>query len=136
MSQLVDDLKAVRRLLRANKRWTKHAWARRPTTDLQTGRVRHCVQMCTTSDPLAECWCLDGAIEKVLYYSGPSQTDTDHFVAAAPREDAVNDAIKAALPKWANNYIPAFNDNTRTTHEKLLRFLDRVIKRAEKEASK
>ena len=102
MSQLLDDLKAVRDLLSVPERWTKGAHAR----DL----VGHTVP---PAGVVAVCWCLDGAALKLA--GGDMHT---------PRYRNIERALTAAID--GGNYS-VWNDAPRRIHADVLALLDKAI---------
>lgn len=105
MSNIIINLKAVRELLSQSKHWTQNWYAK----DAKGFA-------CAPSDNDAICWCLVGALERIV-------GDGDH---ANP------------LLRWLRMELPAgemsvskWNDKRGRTHAEVLDLLDRVIATAE-----
>lgn len=98
----IQVLKAARKLLSVKARWTQGESAR--TKDGLLAGVK---------DADASCWCAAGAIWHC------SKTDPQAYRAMALLESACGDEIAA------------YNDRKGRTHEQILAWFDRAIKRAE-----
>ena len=105
---LVKNLRAVRKLLSTEARWTKDVLARD-----KLGRE-------VESDAPAACrWCLSGAVERV--------------VKRQSEQHEALDAIRDALPaSFAGEDVENFNDANATTHSRTLAVIDRAIRAAAK----
>lgn len=102
MTQLLDDLKAVRELLSVPERWTKGAYAR-------AGKRR--------ASPLnneVTCWCLLGAIRKVT--GGAISSRRVQLAAAALH--------RATLSPRLLNY---WNDDPDRTYTDIVLVIDKAI---------
>lgn len=104
MSKSVADiLVEARKLIEKPENWTQGENAR-------NDRGRHCM----IDDPLAACWCMQGAIIKS---AGPTE-----FTATRKAIDAFIGTIA--------EYITAYNDNPDRTHPEVLAAFDSAITRA------
>jgi hypothetical protein len=104
-------LKKARKLLAKPESWCKGEFAKT--------RVK---EACAPSDYRATSWCLSGAIFN-------AQKSLECFSTEA------YDVCQQELSKPFRNVV-TFNDHPTTTHRKILRFLDRVIKKLEKMKAK
>lgn len=107
----VTVLKRARKLLSNPERWTKGAFAK----DRRGQRV-------PSGDPKAVCYCAAGALKRCAGNGVLWVVATSYLVRAARR----------------GNYSPAnvwyYNDHPRRTHAQVMRWFDRAIALAEKEA--
>ena len=113
--QMADGLqliKAARKLLADEKRWTKDCYAR----DAQ-GRE------CRPTDKRAKCWCILGAL-----WHCETRVKGKPFAYSAAIA-----LIEQELLKRGYIEIPAFNDKENTTHEDVIKLLDDVIRRFARE---
>lgn len=136
MNQLLKDLKALKRLLRAKERWAKGGMAFRPD---ENGTP--CAVLCNSINPEADCWCLLGGSRKVTY-----PKDIDELSVGDPSYIPIRDAAdvryqdlrRALVQVMPNRYrgagdIPAYNDTPGRTHDQIVDLIEKAI---EKEASK
>ena len=110
MTQLLDDLKAVRELLSSPKKWTQGQYAK--------DARGHAVDDCS---PKATCWCLVGSMWKRGYDVGQWGCE---------RVMSMINPLTAQLPP--KDRIPGFsltvwNDDPARTHEEVLALLDKAI---------
>lgn len=105
MSQVLDNLRAVRTLLDTPDRWTQGAYARD-----SEGKI------VSTLDPVAVRWCLDGAI-CVVAGSG-----SEAYQVGVE----INQSISGGAA-WRRYW----NDARFRTHEQVLAMLDQTILRVE-----
>lgn len=128
MSQLLDDLEALRELLSVERRWTKDAFAR--MTDPNTNRP--CSLACNPTDAAAECWCLWGGAQKVIMDAATA--------TGAPydsgRESRLREAfVREFSPQYRGN-IPGYNDSRVRTHKDIKDLLTRAVRRVRREEAK
>lgn len=104
----VETLTKVRELLASPERWTQGFFARD-----SAGTI------CNFADANAACWCLSGALARVL----PEDTDEHE-----ERYDAAGEYLQAALPERSRTagYI-AWQDKPQRTHAEVLALVDRAI---------
>jgi hypothetical protein len=115
MSQLLDDLKAVRWLLNDRSSWTKNASAR----DKNSKEV-------PADHPRACRWCLGGAALYITY-------GTERKIYLNRLIPLLN-TLREHLP-WPISVIPEFNDNRATKHRDVLALLDTAIAQEESKCS-
>ena len=108
MTELLNNLRAVRAQITTPDRWTKGWFARD-----QYGNE------CRSQDSTATCWCIMGAITFV--------TPRDRKKLAI-----VKDVLSAHLPTWY--CLSDFNDRPTTTHADIIALIDRAIATEEKES--
>ena len=101
-STLIDDLKAVRKLISTPGNWTKHHSAQDTYNT-----------PCSALSPDAVCWCLEGAAYAVTGIEGWT--------------GLVYTALESAIRDAGFDGMPAFNDHPNTTHARVMKFLDGVI---------
>jgi hypothetical protein len=104
-----DVLIATKALLHSPAQWTQEAFARN-----KNGEV------ISANSPDATCWCLLGAMDKVL-------RDNNARPAVAEAERIVRNVIRE---RTGNYWIDGFNDSEFTTHADVLALLDKAIERA------
>lgn len=109
--QIADGLKlikAARKLLANEKRWTKDYYAR----DAQ-GRE------CSPTDKRAKCWCILGAV-----WNCETRVKATYLAYSAAIA-----LIEQELLKRGYTNIPNFNDEWNTTHKDVINLLDEVIRK-------
>lgn len=108
MTTTIEILVAARALLADPARWTKGESAR----DLRGKEV-------PPNYPSAVCWCMTGALNKVV--RSPCMWFKSEAVLSAAE----------LLETTVASEITSFNDNPATTHADVLRALDAAIERAQ-----
>ncbi len=123
MLSTIEQLKGARELLSDPARWTKGAWARGPGDEPGFGSRE------TIHSPIANCWCLRGALRKVVGVSEVGRvTGGEQAVALAYK---LTFATTLEL-EFDPHRFSAWNDREETTHEEVLALLDRAIAMEEK----
>lgn len=102
---LLTDLVAVRDLLSPEGAWTQGAYAR-------DGERQAII---SADDPAAVCWCIDGAIDRVIGYR-------HHECRADRAGQAISKAAGAGKVGW--------NDTPGRTQAEVIAMLDRAIEAA------
>lgn len=114
MSQLLKDLRAVKRLLRKEENWTQGTFSRKPF------RRKPCAKTCDPTDPKADCWCLWGAAIRVTADKNSSYSSI--------REGDIMSALEKAI---GISNIPNFNDYTYRKHSDIVAAINQAIKTEE-----
>ncbi|MDH7796402.1 MULTISPECIES: hypothetical protein [unclassified Beijerinckia] len=118
MSQLLEDLKAVRTLLTPPAKWTRDYYA----MDEEQSQIE-------PWSTYATCYCMLGAMNKVVAEGEfPNQLDELTYDTSEknPRWKALEGAIQIVVTRTHSD-IPTFNDDRRTTHDDVLNVLDEAI---------
>jgi hypothetical protein len=100
---VLKTLRATRNLLTPKKNWCKKVYAK---------RSQRAVLALYGNDPEATCWCMEGAMQKVLNVPGVY---------------SLMDQFEPFFPAYARNF-PYYNDHA--THEQVLYALDLAIANA------
>lgn len=120
--QPIDILKGTRELLSDPARWTKGQFAR------DKGGF---VTRLTSND--AVCWCVRGAILKTYDDHGLFFLDL-FYLSTRLIERALPADLVSKSKEDGKDPIVDFNDDPNTTHEDVLKVLDKAIELAAKEA--
>lgn len=107
MTQLLDDLKAVRELLAVPERWTQNTHAR----GVKGAPV-------SPVGGMAVCWCIDGAALRVA--------GNQHSLRYREMDEAIGSACETVCYAF-------WNDRPHRTHADVLALLDKAIAAAEKQ---
>jgi len=103
VSQLLDDLKAVRDLLAVPERWTQEARARTATGD-----------KVDPENPAACCWCISGAVSRVA--TGEENSTRFYTIRNAIRRQIKGERL-----------VALWNDDRHRTHADVIALLDKTI---------
>lgn len=106
-----DTLTRARALIAQPETWTQNAYAR----DSDGTPI-------VSNSPDAVCWCLTGAIYRVI--TPGSYLGNPDYLAAT---DALSDALPAHV---TSEDLTVWNDTPRRTHQQILNLLDRAIAKA------
>lgn len=117
----MTPLKEIRDLLSDNARWTKDAHARIG----EDGGTP-----CEPRDPDAKCWCLDGALLKVLDVECTNVSGAERRPEYEMIATLLNDAAHELFPDRISDEWSPFvhiNDAPETTHDEILAVIDKAI---------
>ena len=112
-------IQKTRTLIERKENWTKGAFAR---------NFGGYVVESASND--AVCWCVSGALRRV-FAQEDAEAKTDKMYEKNNVFEQLNEVIKEGT-KGVFGMISAFNDDSKTTHEDVLRVFDRVIEKYER----
>lgn len=114
--KVLDELRELRKLLEDPRRWTKGTFAR----NIEGFEV-------SASNPDAVCWCLEGAIAKIVGDEIAASDEGSIFYT--PLFNVIAACLSTAEIEGSG--IAGFNDAEDTTHQDVLNLLDGALEYVE-----